>query len=44
MTKPFFKTTLAIACLAMPTLAQADGKLDVVAQFEIQAPEPSTSG
>lgn len=44
MTKPFLKAALAFACLAMPTLAQADGTLDVVAQFEIQSPEPSTSG
>ncbi|SFS69083.1 peptide/nickel transport system substrate-binding protein [Sulfitobacter marinus] len=44
MTKPFLKTALALACLALPTLAHADGTLDVVAQFEIQSPEPSTSG
>lgn len=44
MTIPFFKAALAVACLAAPALAQADGTLDVVAQFEIQSPEPSTSG
>lgn len=34
----------AIALLGTSALAQSDGTLDVVAQFEIQAPEPSTSG
>ena len=44
MTQPFLKAAFALACLAMPTFASAEGTLDVVAQFEIQAPEPSTSG
>lgn len=44
MTRPLLTTVAVIACLAMPGLAQADAALDVVAQFEIQAPEPSTSG
>lgn len=44
MIKTFVSTVAAIALLAAPALAQADTTLDVVAQFEIQAPEPSTSG
>ncbi|GLT11513.1 ABC transporter substrate-binding protein [Sulfitobacter porphyrae] len=44
MTRTFLKTALALACFAMPMLAQADNRLDVVAQFEIKAPEPATSG
>lgn len=44
MTKLTLGAALALTCLSMPMLAQADETLDVVAQFEIQAPEPSTSG
>lgn len=44
MTKPLIRTAMALACLAVPTFANANGTLDVVAQFEIQSPEPSTSG
>jgi len=42
MIKPLLVTVAAAALLAVP--ARADETLDVVAQFEIQAPEPSTSG
>ena len=44
MIKTFVSTAVAIALLSAPALAQTDTTLDVVAQFEIQAPEPSTSG
>lgn len=44
MTRTFLKAAVALACFAMPVLAQADNRLDVVAQFEIKAPEPATSG
>ncbi|MGK7651856.1 ABC transporter substrate-binding protein [Roseovarius sp. B08] len=38
------RTLIFAALLAATSLAQADDTLDVVAQFEIQSPEPSTSG
>ena len=41
------KHTLAVLAAALITTASpvlADDTLDVVAQFEIQSPEPSTSG
>lgn len=44
MIRTFFQTAATVALLAGAGLAQADGTLDVVAQFEIQAPEPSQSG
>jgi peptide/nickel transport system substrate-binding protein len=44
MIKTLVSSVAAIALLTTPALAQADTTLDVVAQFEIQAPEPSTSG
>ena len=44
MTRSLFRTVAVLALLAGPALAQSDDVLDVVAQFEIQAPEPSTSG
>ncbi len=44
MIKTLVSSVAAIALLTTPALAQADTSLDVVAQFEIQAPEPSTSG
>ncbi|MGF1621403.1 MAG: ABC transporter substrate-binding protein [Rhodomicrobiaceae bacterium] len=44
MIRSVFATTAVLALLAGPALAQSDGTLDVVAQFEIQSPEPSTSG
>ncbi|WP_394153268.1 ABC transporter substrate-binding protein [Loktanella salsilacus] len=37
-------TVAAIGLLAGAGMAQADGTLNVAAQFEIQGPEPSTSG
>lgn len=43
MTKSFAFLTAAAICLGA-FAAQADDTLDVVAQFEIQSPEPSTSG
>ncbi|MBU2961443.1 hypothetical protein KO516_11550 [Citreicella sp. C3M06] len=44
MTTPFLTSALAAVCLLMPTLAQADGTLDIAAQFEIQSPEPLIGG
>ncbi len=44
MIRSTFLATAALALLAGPAPAQSDDRLDVVAQFEIQAPEPSTSG
>lgn len=44
MIRSLFSATAVLALLSSPALAQADDTLDVVAQFEIQAPEPSTSG
>ena len=44
MIRSLVSTVAAVALLTAPALAQADTTLDVVAQFEIQAPEPSTSG
>lgn len=44
MIRSLVSTVAAIALLTAPALAQSDTTLDVVAQFEIQAPEPSTSG
>jgi peptide/nickel transport system substrate-binding protein len=44
MNRFLLNVTTAIALLAAPTVATANDTLDVVAQFEIQAPEPSTSG
>lgn len=42
MNRPLFLMAAALLALASPVLA--DDTLDVVAQFEIQSPEPSTSG
>ncbi len=44
MTKFLLNISTALALLAAPSVATANDTLDVVAQFEIQAPEPSTSG
>lgn len=44
MTKLLLNISTALALLAAPVAATANDTLDVVAQFEIQAPEPSTSG
>lgn len=44
MTRSFVFTFAALVSLAAPAFARTDDRLDVVAQFEIQAPEPSTSG
>ncbi|KJZ18531.1 ABC transporter substrate-binding protein [Loktanella sp. S4079] len=44
MTKFLLNMSTAIALAALPNLAAANDTLDVVAQFEIQAPEPATSG
>ncbi|WP_158969879.1 ABC transporter substrate-binding protein [Chachezhania sediminis] len=42
MRRPLAFLAAALICAAMPALA--DDTLDVVAQFEIKSPEPSTSG
>lgn len=44
MTGSLLNISTALALLISPGLAAASDTLDVVAQFEIQAPEPSTSG
>ncbi|WP_428929408.1 ABC transporter substrate-binding protein [Marinibacterium sp. SX1] len=44
MIRSLLATSAALALLAGPLTAQPDDTLDVVAQFEIQSPEPSTSG
>ena len=44
MIRSLLATSATLALLAGPLAAQPDDTLDVVAQFEIQAPEPSTSG
>ena len=44
MTRFLLNIGTALAVLAAPTVAAANDTLDVVAQFEIQGPEPSTSG
>lgn len=44
MIRSILTTTAVLAMLAGPALAQSGETLDVVAQFEIQSPEPSTSG
>ena len=44
MIRSLISTVAAVALLAGPVLAQSGETLDVAAQFEIQGPEPSTSG
>lgn len=44
MIRSFCIALAVLMPLASPVFAQSDDTLDVVAQFEIQAPEPSTSG
>ena len=44
MNRAILATTTLLATTATSAWAQSDNTLDVVAQFEIQAPEPSTSG
>ncbi len=44
MIRSILTTTAVLAMLAGPALAQSGETLDVAAQFEIQGPEPSTSG
>ena len=44
MIRSILTTTAVLAMLASPALAQSGETLDVAAQFEIQGPEPSTSG
>ncbi|WP_339692296.1 ABC transporter substrate-binding protein [Celeribacter baekdonensis] len=44
MTRPFLSRAAALLSLALPSLGHANDTLDVVAAFEIKAPEPATSG
>ena len=44
MIRSFLTTTAVLALLAAPAIAEPGETLDVAAQFEIQGPEPSTSG
>lgn len=44
MTRTFALTLAAMIAAATSLMAQNDDRLDVAAQFEIQGPEPSTSG
>lgn len=44
MTRPLFTAFAALAALVAPATAHPDDRLDVVAQFEIQSAEPSTTG
>ena len=44
MIRSLLATSAVLALFAGPLTAQSEDTLDVVAQFEIQAPEPSTSG
>lgn len=44
MTRVLFMALAGLAALALPATAQTDDQIDVVAQFEIQGPEPSTVG
>ena len=44
MTRPLALALAAMIAAATPLAAQIDDRLDVAAQFEIQGPEPSTSG
>lgn len=44
MNRSLFMAIAGLIALAGPAAAKTDDRLDVVAPFEIQAPEPSTSG
>lgn len=44
MIRSILTTTAVLAMLASPAVARSGETLDVAAQFEIQGPEPSTSG